>query len=361
MSNRISKVLSSLEKEGIDALLIAKPTNLRYLCGYTGSNGLLLITPKEKVFITDFRYKDQVYQEIYRNGISNFKIIIGERDIFTELPKLNSLKRKNLRLGFEAQILPYQIYLKLKSLLPQVLLVPTENLVEKIAAKKEKTEIQKIKKAVKITDTVFHSILDMLKPGVRENEVAIELEYRLKKEGAEGIAFEPIVASGIRSSMPHGRASEKKIKKNEFVTLDFGAIVDGYVSDLTRTVVVGKASSRQKQIYNIVGSAQKKGITSLKSGKPCKEVDQIVRNYIKEKGFGPNFGHGTGHGIGLQVHELPTLNSRSSDTLEENMVVTVEPGIYISGWGGVRIEDDVLVTNNGPLVLNSAPKELIEI
>jgi len=161
--------------------------------------------------------------------------------------------------------------------------------------------------------------------------------------------------------MPHGRASEKKIKKNEFVTLDFGAIVDGYVSDLTRTVVVGKANSRQKQIYNIVGSAQKKGITSLKSGKPCKEVDQIVRNYIKAKGFGPNFGHGTGHGIGLQVHELPTLNSRSSDTLEENMVVTVEPGIYISGWGGVRIEDDVLVTNNGPLVLNSAPKELIEI
>ncbi|HKZ21667.1 MAG TPA: Xaa-Pro peptidase family protein [candidate division Zixibacteria bacterium] len=361
MSNRISKVLSSLEKEGLDALLVAKPTNLRYLCGYTGSNGLLLITPKEKVFITDFRYKDQVQQEIPRNGISNFKIIIGERDIFTELPKINSLKRKNLRLGFEGNNVTYQMYQKLRALLPQVLLVSTENLVEKIAAKKEKVEIQKIKKAVKITDTVFHNILDMLKPGVKENEIAVELEYQLKKEGAEGIAFEPIVASGVRSAMPHGRASEKKIKKNEFVTLDFGAIVDGYVSDLTRTVVVGKANSRQKQIYNIVGSAQKKGITSLKSGKPCKEVDQIVRNYIREKCFGPNFGHGTGHGIGLQVHELPTLNSRSSDTLEENMVVTVEPGIYISGWGGVRIEDDVLVTNNGPLVLNSAPKELIEI
>jgi len=361
MSNRISKVLSSLEKEGIDALLIAKPTNLRYLCGYTGSNGLLLITPKEKVFITDFRYKDQVRQEIQKNGVPNFKSIIGERDIFTELPKLNPLKRKNLRLGFEGQSVTYQIYLKLKDLLPHLLLVPTENLVEKIAAKKEKTEIQKIKQAVKITDKVFHRILDMLKPGVKENEVAIELEYQLKQEGAEGIAFEPIVASGVRSSMPHGRASEKKIKRNEFVTLDFGAIVDGYVSDLTRTVVVGKANARQKQIYHIVGSAQKKGIISLKSGKPCKEVDRIVRNHIKEKGFGPNFGHGTGHGIGLQVHELPTLNSKSSDTLEENMVVTIEPGIYISGWGGVRIEDDVLVTGNGPLVLNSAPKELIEI
>ncbi len=361
MPKRISKVISSVEKEGLDTLLVAKPTNLRYLCGYTGSNGLFLITPKEKVFITDFRYKDQVFQEIHGNGIPNFKIIIGERDIYTELPKLNALKRKNLRLGFESQMLPYQLYLKLKSLLPQVLLVPTENLVEKIAAKKDKTEIQKIKKAVRITDKVFQKILNMLKPDVKENEIALELEYQLKKEGAEGIAFEPIVASGTRSSMPHGRASEKKIKKGEFVTLDFGAIVGGYVSDLTRTVVVGKPSSRQKSIYNIVASAQMKGIISLKSGKPCKEVDQIVRNYIKQRGFGPNFGHGTGHGIGLQVHEFPTLSSRSSDTLEENMVVTVEPGIYISGWGGVRIEDDVLVTHNGPLVLNSAPKELIEI
>jgi Xaa-Pro aminopeptidase len=196
---------------------------------------------------------------------------------------------------------------------------------------------------------------------VRELEVAAELEYQMKMLGSEKPAFDTIIASGARSAMPHGIASGKKIKKGDFVTLDFGAIVRGYASDITRTVVVGKASSRQKKIYSLVKRAQAAGIRKAKAGLQAADLDKHVRNIIDRAGYGKNFGHGLGHGLGLLVHDLPRLSPLSEDKLKANMVLTIEPGVYLEGWGGVRIEDDVVITKSGCRVLNQADKSLLEL
>lgn len=356
MSSRIERLNRALKKDKLDLFLVTTPSHLRYLCGFTGSNGLALITGNRRLFLTDFRYKDQVKEEI-----KGFQPVLAERELLSSLEKLKGLPRGKFRLGFEAKNLTYSSYEKLKQVLPQAQLVPTQNLVEELVTQKEPKEIEKIRKAAQIVDQVFDQIVPQIKAGVRESDLAAELEYQMKKKGASGSAFEPIVASGYRSAMPHGRASQKKLKKGEFVTLDFGAVYDGYVSDLTRTVVLGRASQRQRKIYSIVYQAQRKAIESVQAGQEARAVDRAAREFIKAKGFGPNFGHGLGHGIGVQVHEAPVLNPRSQDILKENMVVTIEPGIYLSKWGGVRIEDDVLITNNGPEVLTACHSELLEL
>ncbi len=356
MTARIDKLVKSLKKSGLDFLLVTTPSHLRYLCGFSGSNGLALISGTQRLFLTDFRYKDQVKEEV-----KGFQTQIADRELFISLTNVKKLLQRKFRLGFEAKNLSYASYQKIKEVLPKAKLVPTNNLVEELVAQKEPKELEKIRKAAEIVDEVFDEIVPQIKPGVSEMDLAAELEYRMKKKGASGSAFEPIVASGYRSALPHGRASNKKLKKGEFVTLDFGAVYAGYVSDLTRTVLLGRANERQRKIYSIVYQAQRKGIAALEAGKAARAVDQVAREFIKEKGFGPNFGHGLGHGIGVQVHESPILNPRSSDVLKENMVVTIEPGIYISKWGGVRIEDDVLVTSNGPEVLTSSHNELLEL
>jgi Xaa-Pro aminopeptidase len=226
---------------------------------------------------------------------------------------------------------------------------------------KDSYEIASIKKAVEIADVAFERILPLIRPGIKERELAAELEYQMAMQGSERPAFESIVASGFRSALPHGIASLKKLSKGDFVTFDFGATVNGYVSDITRTVVVGKASQRQRKIYDLVLSAQRAGIRAIKAGRDCKKVDSVCRNIINRAGYGKNFGHGTGHGIGYYIHVGPRISPRSTDKLAVNHIVTVEPGIYIAGWGGVRIEDDVLVTKAGGVVLNKAPKYLLEL
>jgi Xaa-Pro aminopeptidase len=203
--------------------------------------------------------------------------------------------------------------------------------------------------------------LGILKPGLVEKDIAAELEYQMKMLGATKEAFGSIVASGYRSALPHGLASNKKIKKGDFVTFDFGALYNGYCSDITRTVVIGKATMRQKKIYSVVQRAQMAGIRKVKAGVTGKEVDTAARKVIEKAGFGRNFGHGTGHGIGLEVHAAPRVSKLGTQPLKSNMVITIEPGIYVSGWGGVRIEDDVVVRPKGGLVLNKAPKKLLEL
>jgi Xaa-Pro aminopeptidase len=250
---------------------------------------------------------------------------------------------------------------KLKDLLPKVDFRPTENLIESLSVRKDSEEIKHIRKAVRIADKAFSDILDRIKPGVREKDIAFELEYNMRSQGAEGAAFDLIVASGQRSSMPHGVASAKKLRKGDFVTLDFGCFYRGYASDITRTVVLGKATKRQKTIYEVVLAAQKKACKAVRPGLHCSRLDGVAREIIMKAGFGDNFGHGLGHGIGLKVHDNPTLNPRSTDVLLEGMVTTIEPGIYIPNWGGVRIEDDVLVTSSGGQVLSKSPKELLEL
>lgn len=356
MKDRIKKVQQKLKEENLDAFVITTLSNVRYLSGYSGSNGILVITPKSSVFLTDFRYKDQSKKEV-----KGSKIFLGSRDLFDDLPKLKELKGKKIKLGFESKNLNCNNYLRVKSILPDVLLIPTEDLVESILIQKEPQEIEKIKKATAITDQVFSQILGFIQPGITEIDLAAEIEYMIRKQGADCVAFDTIVASGKRSALPHGKASKKKIKQNEPVTLDFGAIVDGYVSDMTRTVMVGKASKKFKKIYKTVLSSQQKAIKFAKPKLKCFELDKMARDVIKKAGFGKYFGHGLGHGIGLLVHDYPQVNEKSQELLKQGMVITIEPGIYIPNWGGVRIEDDILITRSGCEVLTHSPKNLIEI
>jgi Xaa-Pro aminopeptidase len=356
MQNRIKKLQEVLEKENLDLLLVTSLSNVRYLSGYSGTNGLILISPRESLFLTDFRYKNQASEQVKYS-----KIVIAERELILSLPPLSLLKPKRLKLGFEQNHLSCGTYRKLKTLLPNCLLVPTENLVESISVKKEQNEIDRIKKAVSITDQVFSEILDFIKPKVKEQDIAAEIEYKFKKYGSSAPFFETIIASGKRSALPHGVASGKRIEKGDFVTLDMGAVYDGYTADMTRTVVVEKANKRQKEVYNIVLKAQKEAISKVKPKIKACDLDKVARGFIKKAGYEKYFGHGLGHGIGLLIHDSPTINPTSQQVLEPGMVITIEPGIYIPNWGGVRIEDDVLITKRGYEVLTKAEKNLIEV
>jgi len=238
-------------------------------------------------------------------------------------------------------------------------LVPVSESVEKLRLIKSNEEIKILEEAAKIADHAFDHILTYIKPGLTEIAVMNELEFFMRKQGATSSSFDIIVASGLRSALPHGVASEKVIETGDFVTLDFGAYYKGYCSDITRTIAVGEPSDKLKEIYNIVLEAQLRGVNGIKAGLTGREADALTRDYITEKGYGEYFGHSTGHGIGLEIHEAPGLAFRSDTVLEPGMAVTVEPGIYIPGIGGVRIEDDIIVTSEGNEVITKSPKELI--
>lgn len=353
MQQRIDKLRTKLKERDIEAFLVTKTENINYLSKFTGTAAKLLITQEDSIFITDFRYLDQAADQTHGFLIeeisSNF--IKG----FSEL-----LKRKNINnLSFESHDLNFKTYQKLKQNLDLDSLNPVDSLVEELRIIKGQSEIKKIKKAVEIADQGFEFLLNFLKPGRTEKEVALELEFFMKRNGGEANAFDFIVASGRRGALPHGVASEKKIEKGDLVTIDFGTVYQGYHSDITRTIAVGEPTQKLKDIYELVLTAQQKVITEIKAGMSGVEADKIARDFIAEAGYKENFGHGLGHGVGLEIHESPRLSYTSDDTLKAGMVVTDEPGIYLSGIGGVRIEDDLLITENGCEVLNSAPKELI--
>jgi Xaa-Pro aminopeptidase len=356
VKNRVRKLCEIIKRESLDFLLVTTPTNIRYLCGYTGSNGILLVSRDKSIFLTDFRYKEQVKKEV-----KGAEIKIAQRELFSTLTEIELLKEKRIKVGFESKHLSFKLYEKLKALLPQILWIPTEDLVESLLVTKDEGEIKKIKKAADISAKVYQEILPLLKPGTKEQEISAELEYRIRRNGGTGSAFEPIVASGVRSAMPHARASSKRFKKGEFVTLDFGASYEGYVCDITRTVVLGKATSRQKKIYNLVLKAQTKAIKNACSGMKGFELDKVARDVINNAGFKDYFGHGLGHGIGLLVHDSPGISTKSQEVLKPGMLITIEPGIYLPGWGGVRIEDDILITRNGCKVLTKIDRELLEL
>jgi Xaa-Pro aminopeptidase len=356
MKNRLKKLQGTLSKENLDFLLVSVLPHVRYLSGYSGSNGMILLSPKSSVFLTDFRYKEQAKVQV-----RNMKAVTVERDLFSGLSDLAVLKGRRIKLGFETNHLSCQVYRRLKSLLPDCLLVPTEGIVEAQTVKKDKGELEKIKRAARITDRAFSEILDFIKPGVKELDVAAELEYRMKKHGSSAPYFDTIVASGKRGALPHGIASGKRIKKGEFVTMDFGAVFDGYTADMTRTVVVGKANKKQIRVYDLVLKAQRRAISRARSRMRACDLDKTARDLIKRAGYGKYFGHGLGHGIGLVVHDNPAVNPTSRLRLEPGMVITVEPGVYLPNWGGVRVEDDILITPRGCQNLTKSEKSLIEL
>lgn len=357
---RIAAIRKRLEQENLDGLVVTELNQVRYLCGYTGSNGLLVITPKQAVFLTDFRYADQCRQEV--KGAR--PMVMPKGDLIACLAQYPQYNRKNFKLGFTHGTMSVAGLEKLKKAVPAAIVVPADSVLDELGWVKDAEEIACITKAVRIAEMALARALCLVKPGVRERDVAAELEYQMAMLGSERTAFPTIIASGYRSAMPHGDASAKKIRKGDFVTFDFGATVDGYVSDITRTVVVGKATAKQKRIYNLVLRAQRAGVRKVRAGVLAKAVDEACRRIITKAGYGKEFGHGTGHGIGFPrdpIHTGPHVSSVSTDVLKPNQVITVEPGIYISGWGGVRIEDDVVVTRTGGKVLNNSPKNLLEL
>ncbi len=355
-AQRIDAVRKLCQKCNLDGFIVTNMDQVRYLTGFTGSAGLLVVAGKKAQFLTDFRYTDQSRKEV-----KGAKVSIVKSGLISSLGDYPAFNAANRRYGFSAEYTTVGLLASLQAALSDCLLVEADGLFTELGWVKEKSEIESVQKAVDISDIAFERILNLIAPGVRERELAAELEYQMMMLGSEKIAFESIVASGYRSAMPHGAASSKKLKKGDFVTFDFGATVNGYVSDITRTVVVGKATSRQKKVYQTVFKAQAAAIRKMKPGVLGKTVDAAARNLITKAGYGKNFGHGTGHGIGVIVHTGPRLSPISEDKMKVGNIVTVEPGIYISGWGGVRIEDDILVTRSGHRVMNQAPKKLLEL
>jgi Xaa-Pro aminopeptidase len=352
MKERINALRARIVKEKLDGLVITDLANIRYLVGYSGDNGILILTKNRSLFFTDFRYQEQSKREI-KNAIAK----IRNRDLFAVFPveELKGIRK----LGFEAENLTYRNYRRIKQQIKKIKFVPCENWTYQLRAVKDSDELKLIRKAVAISDAVFTKILDRIKPGVREKDLAAEIDYLITQQGE--VAFPTIVGAGKNGALPHYQPGMKKLKKGEPVVFDFGTKYQGYCSDMTRTVFVGKTDNNSKKIYSIVLETQMRALATIKQGEKASEIDAKARDYITEKGYGKNFGHGLGHGVGLMVHEGPALAKTSQAILNINNVVTVEPGIYLSDWGGVRIEDLVRVTEHGCEILTKSPKECLEI
>jgi Xaa-Pro aminopeptidase len=353
VARRLEEVKRSVIASRLQGFLITSLPNIRYLTGFTGSNALLLVRPEADLLITDTRYKTQVAHEAI--GI---RVLIASGSLFEVLSRRIGDKNRE-RIGFESGTLSVAAYNGLKKSLKKATLVPLAGLVERIRASKDENEISKIRQAAAITDRVFNKILGILKPGIMELEVAAEVAYWHRTFGAESEAFETLVASGQRGALPHARASEKRILKSEAVTIDLGCRVDGYHCDMTRTVSVGRPRPELKKMHAVVLEAQQRSLEKVSAGTPVRTLDEIARGHIRKKGYGRYFTHSLGHGIGLEVHEMPRVSAKSKEILKDGFVITVEPGIYVPGLGGVRIEDDVLVRKHGCELLGTATRDLV--
>ncbi len=353
-NERIGRIRGVLRDDNIDGILITTLENVRYLSGFTGSDAALVMTESKGYFLTDSRYTTQAKEEV-----SGFEFIEYKKKIEGLSDLINDLGLSGV--GFEAQDLSYQAHKELAEKVSGGQLIPLNERVKNIRAVKDEEEIGRIKRAIDIASQSLRENAWRVAPGNQEREIALELEFSMRRNGADIIAFDTIVASGVRSALPHGRASERRVEAGEFVIIDFGARYRGYYSDETCTFFCGKPNRRQQEVYQIVKDAHDKAISSVRPGMKATELDAVARDWIRDAGYGDYFGHGTGHGVGLEVHENPVIGFQSKDILEEGMVFTIEPGIYIPGWGGVRIEDMVLVTGSGCEVLTGRSKEVTVI
>ena len=349
--SKLNQLQTKLDHESIDGLLIINPYNLRYITNFTGSSGVAIVTKDKALFITDFRYTEQATKQSPEFTVIEFRSSIQD-EVRKQVEKLGIQS-----LGFEKNDLSFAVWDQYKQAI-KADFIPTAGIIEDLRMIKTADELAIIREAADIADLAFKHIIEFIAPGKTEIEVANELEFFMRKCGATSSSFDIIVASGVRSALPHGVATDKVIEKGDFVTLDYGALHKGYISDITRTVAVGEPSDQLKEIYQIVLDAQLKACEQLKPGMTGIEADALARDYIVEKGYGDYFGHSLGHGIGLEVHESPSVSFRSEVKLLPNMVVTIEPGIYLPGIGGVRIEDDVVVTESGNERLTHSTKEL---
>lgn len=351
--SRLQKLQKKLVEQQLDGLLITNLYNLRYIANFTGTTGIAVVTPDSAYFITDARYTEQVKKQCV-----GFTVIQNFGPIFNELTQIVN-QEKIARLGFEDSNLSVQQFRTIQSVVTCEL-VAASGIIETLREYKDKEEFATIAKACEIADSAFNYILDKIKPGMTEIQVANEMDFYMRSLGASGVSFDTIVASGVRSSLPHGVATQKVIEKGDFITLDFGCYYNGYVSDMTRTISLGQPRHKELlDIHAIVLGAQQAVNDQVALGMCGKDVDKIARDYITKHGYGDYFIHSTGHGIGLEVHEVPGINRLSETVLSVGHAITNEPGIYLEGIGGVRIEDDIFMTEEGPQIITKASRELI--
>lgn len=350
-NKRVSKLRKVLQDQGLEAMLITSGYNRRYLSGFTGSSGYVLVTSDDCYLLTDFRYMTQAADQ----AVGVKVVEHGTKFIDTVRELLPS--GKEVRIGFEQDDVSFSAYTSYAEALKPAVLVPVSKAVEDLRMFKDEEELAVMQRAADLADATFSHILNVIKPGMTERDVDLEMEFYMRTHGATSSSFDTIVASGERSSMPHGVASSRVIQGNEFITLDFGALLDGYCSDVTRTIALGAPDPKLKEIYDIVLEAQLHTLAQIKPGMTGRECDALARDIIASYGYGEQFGHSTGHGLGMEVHEWPRLSKLSDDIMQPGMVVTVEPGIYLPGIGGVRIEDDIVITESGISLLTHSSKE----
>jgi Xaa-Pro aminopeptidase len=353
---RIKKLQAALKREKLNAMIVWSRTNTRYISGFTGSTSMIVVLPQRAVFFTDFRYF-----EVASKTIKGLKVIEQERgDGVKEAGEV--LKRARAkRVGFEAAC-TYDLWNNMRETFDGMELVEASGLFTGLRIIKSGLEMSALRQAVKITDRVFSILCNEIKTGMTEAEIEWRIRLLHRELGASGESFAPIVAAGPNGSCCHHVPGDRPLQKGDLVIIDMGCIVDGYCSDMTRTIVMGKATAQQKKIYKIVKDAQERAVRAMTPGKAASKVDAVARNHITKHGYGKEFGHGLGHGTGLEIHESPFLNAKNTKLkLAPGMVSTCEPGIYIPGWGGIRVEDIVQITKNGPKILCTSTKELLEL
>lgn len=354
-SGVIEKLYIDLEKNHLDSLIISSQPNIFYLTGFPSNDSYLLVTFKKNIFITDFRYLEEAKEKL-----ENLDIKKINSSFFKSIAKLAS-KLKLKYLGFEAKSLGFAEYQKIKENLPQKTeFIPTYDLVERLRLIKDREEIDKIKRAVQIAIRAFRFVKGVIKPGMKELDLAVEIECFIRRQGALGVSFPIIIASGPHSSFPHALTTERIIRDNEPVLIDLGVDFSGYKSNLTRSLFLGKMTKKFLKVYNVVLEAQRRAIVLIREGIPINRIDRAARNFISKKGWGRFFGHNLGHGVGLEIHEEPTISKRNNNRTKADMVFTIEPAIYIPGEFGVRIEDMVLVKRGGFEVLSGNLHKSIE-
>jgi Xaa-Pro aminopeptidase len=354
---RSARLRTRMATEGLPALLVTRLPNVRYLTGFSGSAGVLLVGPEASTLVTDGRYREQASEQLGTTKV-DAKVEIAatqaaQRDVLTRLVAPVS------RLGLEAHGVTWAQQRSYADWFAGVELVPTEHLVEDLRAVKEPSEVARIAAACSIADDALAAVLGRLRERPTEREFALDLEWAMRERGASGTSFETIVASGPNGAKPHARPTDRHIETGELVVVDFGCVVDGYCSDMTRTVSVGDPGSAARAVWDTVAESQAAGRDAVRAGVECASVDRASRAVIERAGWGDAFAHGTGHGVGLEIHEAPRVAASAGGTLEEGQVVTVEPGVYLPGVGGVRIEDTVVVTRDGADALTAFPKSLV--
>ncbi len=354
---RVSALRDVLAAQDLDALLVSHLPNIRWLTGFSGSSALVVVTARDVVLLTDFRYATQVEHEVSDGA----RVVIVAQSLWSGLWESLGAMSAVQRAGFDSAHLVHRDFQRLMEQGARWQWRPTYELVEPLRERKDPTEVAAIRRAIRMAESALAVTLEALAPGLTETQVAGVLEKALRDAGSEDFPFPSIVAAGERAALPHARAGDRVLARGDFVLLDFGAVADGYCSDITRTVVLGAATAEQRDVYAIVREANALASAAVRPGLRGMDADAVAREYIDARGFGEAFGHSLGHGIGLEVHEAPRLARTADAVLPVGAVVTIEPGIYRPGWGGIRIEDDVLLTEDGPVVLSAFRRDLLEI